>query len=113
MNSTKFGKLGEFAVIGKVDAQPLYLSNLSIPGGITKNVLYVATEHGCVYAFDADSIGSSASKPIWAISTELSGEVPSDDRNCSQVTPEIGVTSTPVIDRKRGAIYVVAVSKKR
>ena len=108
VNSTKFGKLGEFAVVGKVDAQPLYLSNLSIPGG-TKNVLYVATEHGCVYAFDADSIG--ASKPIWVTSTELAGEVPSDDRNCSQVTPEIGVTSTPVIDRKRGAIYVVAVSK--
>jgi hypothetical protein len=110
VNSTKFGKLGEFAVIGKVDAQPLYLSNLSIQGG-TKNVLYVATEHGCVYAFDADSIGASASKPIWVTSTELPGEVPSDDRGCGQVTPEIGVTSTPVIDRKRGAIYVVAVSK--
>jgi len=111
VNSTQFGKLGEFAVVGKVDAQPLYLSNLSIPGGVTKNVLYVATEHGCVYAFDADSIGSSASKPLWIASTKLPGEVPSDDRNCSQVTPEIGVTSTPVIDRKRGAIYVVAVSK--
>lgn len=111
VNSTQFGKLGEFGVVGKVDAQPLYLSNLSIPGGVTKNVLYVATEHGCVYAFDADSIGASASKPIWVTSTELAGEVPSDDRNCSQVTPEIGVTSTPVIDRKRGAIYVVAVSK--
>ena len=111
VNSTKFGKLGEFAVVGKVDAQPLYLSNLSIPGVGTKNVLYVATEHGCVYAFDADSVGSSASKPIWVASTELPGEVPSDDRNCSQVTPEIGVTSTPVIDRKRRAIYVVAVSK--
>ncbi len=110
VNSTKFGKLGEFAVVGKVDAQPLYLSNLSLPGGM-KNVLYVATEHGCVYAFDADSIGSSASKPIWVTSTELPGEVPSDDRGCGQVTPEIGVTSTPVIDRKRGAIYVVAVSK--
>ncbi len=111
VNSTQFGKLGEFAVVGKVDAQPLYLSNLFIPGGVTKNVLYVATEHGCVYAFDADSIGSSGSKPLWIASTELSGEVPSDDRGCGQVTPEIGVTSTPVIDRKRGAIYVVAVSK--
>lgn len=110
VNSTKFGKLGEFGVIGKVDAQPLYLSNLSISGG-TKNVLYVATEHGCVYAFDADSIGASASKPMWVTSTELPGEMPSDDRGCGQVTPEIGVTSTPVIDRKRGAIHVVAVSK--
>jgi hypothetical protein len=111
VNSTKFGKLGEFAVVGKVDAQPLYLSNLSIPGVGTKNVLYVATEHGCVYAFDADSIGSSASKPIWVTYTKLPDEVPSDDRGCGQVTPEIGVTSTPVIDRTRGAIYVVAVSK--
>jgi hypothetical protein len=111
VNPTKFGKLGEFAVVGKVDAQPLYLSNLSIPGVGTKNVLYVATEHGCVYAFDADSIGSSASKPIWVTYTKLPDEVPSDDRGCGQVTPEIGVTSTPVIDRTRGAIYVVAVSK--
>jgi hypothetical protein len=111
VNSTKFGKLGEFAVVGKVDAQPLYLSNLPIPGVGMKNVLYVATEHGCVYAFDADSIGSTAAKPIWITSTKLPGELPSDDRGCGQVTPEIGVTSTPVIDRKRGAIYVVAVSK--
>jgi hypothetical protein len=55
VNSTHFGKLGEFSVIGKVDAQPLYLSNVSISGE-TKNVLYVATEHGCVFAFDADGI---------------------------------------------------------
>ena len=111
VNSTQFGKLGEFMVAGKVDAQPLYLSNVSIPGVGTKNVLYVATEHGCVFAFDADSISGSTSKALWTTSTTLSGEVPSDDRGCNQVTPEIGITSTPVIDRTRGAIYVVAVSK--
>ena len=111
VNSTQFGKLGEFMVVGKVDAQPLYLSNVSIPGVGTKNVLYVATEHGCVFAFDADSISGSTSKALWTASTTLSGEVPSDNRGCNQVTPEIGITSTPVIDRTRGAIYVVAVSK--
>lgn len=111
VNSAQFGKLGEFTVAGKVDAQPLYLSNVSIPGVGTKNVLYVATEHGCVLAFDADSISGSTSKALWAMSTQLAGEVPSDDRGCGQVTPEIGITSTPVIDRRRGAIYVVAVSK--
>jgi len=111
VNSVQFGKLGEFTVVGKVDAQPLYLSNLSITGLGMKNVLYVATEHGCVYAFDADSISGSTSKFLWATSTQMPGEVPSDDRGCGQVTPEIGITSTPVIDRKRGAIYVVAVSK--
>jgi hypothetical protein len=111
VNSTRFGKLGEFAVVGKVDAQPLYLSNLSIPGVGAKNVLYVATEHGCVYAFDADSMSGSTTTPLWVTSTKSAGEVPSDDRGCGQVTPEIGITSTPVIDRNRGAIYVVSVSK--
>jgi hypothetical protein len=110
MNFTKFGKLGELPVDGKVDAQPLYLSRVSISGVGTKNVLYVATEHGSVYAFDADNISASA-KPLWQISTQQSGEVSSDDRGCGQVTPEIGITSTPVIDRGRNAIYLVAVSK--
>ena len=55
VNATMFGKKGEFMVDGKVDAQPLYLSQVTI-GGQKKNVLYVATEHGSVYAFDADSI---------------------------------------------------------
>lgn len=111
VNQAKFGKLGELMVDGKVDAQPLYLSNVSIPGVGTRNVLYVATEHGSVFAFDADNVSGTAAKPLWQISTQLAGEVPSDDRGCGQVTPEIGITSTPVIDRTRGAIYVVAVSK--
>jgi len=109
VNSTKFGKLGEFAVDGKVDAQPLYLSNLNTASQGKKNVLYVATEHDSVYAFDADSAGAGA--PIWKVSLLASGESPSDDHGCFQVTPEIGITSTPVIDRSRGAMYVIAASK--
>ncbi len=110
-NPVKFGKLGAFIVDGKVDAQPLYLSNVSIPGQGMRNVLYVATEHGSVFAFDADNLNGNTTNPLWMISTQLPGELPSDDRGCGQVTPEIGITSTPVIDRGRGAIYVVAVSK--
>src|SRR5205809_6151753 len=110
VNSTKFGKLGEFVVDGKVDAQPLYLSQVTI-GGQKKNVLYVATEHGSVYAFDADSINGTASTVLWKTSTLGSGETTSDDRGCGQVTPEIGITATPVIDRSRNAIYVVGMSK--
>jgi len=110
-NPVKFGKLGAFIVDGKVDAQPLYLSNVSIPGQGMRNVLYVATEHGSVFAFDADRISGNTTSPLWMVSTQLPGELPSDDRGCGQVTPEIGITSTPVIDRGRGAIYVVAVSK--
>ena len=110
VNSTQFGKKGEFAVDGKVDAQPLYLSQVTI-GGQKKNVLYVATEHGSVYAFDADSINGITSTFLWKTTTLGTGETTSDTRNCGQVSPEIGITATPVIDRARNAIYVVAMSK--
>jgi PQQ enzyme repeat len=109
VNSTTFGKLRSLSVDGKVDAQPLYLSNLTNIAGGTHNVLYVATEHGSVYAFDADD-----GTQLWKISTLGSGEVTSDARSCDQVVPEIGVTATPVIDRNagpHGVIYVVAMSK--
>ena len=110
VNSTSFGKKGEFSVDGRVDAQPLYLSQVTI-GGQKKNVLYVATEHGSVYAFDADSINGTTSTFLWKTSTLGSGETTSDNRGCGQVSPEIGITATPVIDRARNAIYVVAMSK--
>lgn len=109
VNSSNFGKLFVIPVDGKVDGQPLYLGALTIPGKGTRNVLYVVTEHGSVYAVDADT-GTS----LWQVSTLLPGETTSDDRGCSQITPEIGITATPVIDRKAGAngtIYVVAMSK--
>jgi hypothetical protein len=108
VNSTSFGKLFTLTVDGLVDAEPLYLSAVRVQGA-THNVLIVATENDSVYAFDADT-GSQ----LWQITTLESGEVPSDDRGCSQVTPEIGITSTPVISRPKGSngvIYVVAMSK--
>ncbi len=109
VNSTSFGKLFTLTVDGLVDAEPLYLSGVPITGSGTHNLLIVATEHDSVYAFDADT-GAA----IWQISTLGSGETTSDDRNCGQVTPEIGITSTPVIRRptgSNGVIYVVAMSK--
>jgi PQQ enzyme-like repeat protein len=108
VNASSFGMLFVISVDGKVDAQPLFLPNLSI-GGATHNVLFVATEHGSVYGYDADT-GSQ----LWHVSMLASGEAPSDDRSCNQVTPEIGVTSTPVIDPSagpHGTIYVIAMSK--
>src|SRR5258706_8393478 len=109
VTASAFGRVGLFATDGKVDAQPLWLSAVSIPGQGTRNVLYVATEHATVYAFDADT-GVS----LWRVSLLGAGETTSDTLGCSQVTPEIGITSTPVIDRSRGpngALYVVAMSK--
>ena len=109
VNSSNFGKLFVVPVDGKVDGQPLYLEGVTIPSQGIHNVLYVVTEHGSVYAADADT-GTN----IWQASTLQSGETTSDDRGCNQITPEIGVTATPVIDRKAGAngtIYLVAMSK--
>jgi Immunoglobulin domain len=105
--SSTFGLLRRLPVDGRVDAQPLYLSALSAAGG-TFNTVFVATEHDSVYAFDSDS-----GAILWHVSLLGTGEQPSDTRGCSQVSPEIGVTSTPVIDRSAGAhgtIYVVAMS---
>lgn len=110
VNSTSFGKKGEFTVDGKVDAQPLYLSQVTV-NGQKKNVLYVVTEHDSVYAFDADSVSGLTSSFLWRVSMLGSGETTSDTRGCGQVSPEIGITATPVIDRTRNALYVVAMSK--
>jgi hypothetical protein len=109
VNSSHFGKLFTFSVDGIIDAQPLYLSAVSIPGKGTHNVVYTVTENDSVYAFDAD-----AGTRLWHVSVLRSGESPSDDHGCGQISPQIGVTSTPVIDRSsgpHGTIYVVATSK--
>jgi len=109
VNSTTFGKIRSLSVDGKVDAQPLYLASLQNVGGGTHNVVYVATEHDSVYAFDADS-----GAQLWKVSMLGASETTSDARGCDQVVPEIGITATPVIDRTagpQGVIYVVAMSK--
>jgi outer membrane protein assembly factor BamB len=109
VSSSTFGKLFVIPVDGKVDGEPLYLSGITVPGKGIRNVVYLVTEHGSVYAVDADT-GAS----LWQVSTLQSGETTSDNHGCSQITPEIGITATPVIDRKAGAngtIYVVAMSK--
>jgi hypothetical protein len=105
--SSTFGLLRLLPVDGRVDAQPLYLSALSAAGG-SFNTVFVATEHDSVYAFDSDS-----GAILWQVSLLGTGETPSDARGCNQVVPEIGITSTPVIDRTAGAhgtMYVVAMS---
>jgi hypothetical protein len=108
VNSATFGLLRNLSVDGRVDAEPLYLSQLSI-AGTAHNVVFVMTEHDSAYAFDVDT-----GAQLWKVSLLGSGETPSDDRGCGQVSPEIGITSTPVIDRAAGAhgiLYAVAMSK--
>ncbi len=108
VNANTFGKLRELPVDGKVDAQPLYVSGLSIAGQ-AHNVLIVVTENASAYAFDADS-GSQ----LWKVTALGANETTSDSHGCGQITPQIGITDTPVIDRANGphgAVFFVAMSK--
>jgi len=107
VNSAQFGLLMILPVDGKVDGEPLLLSSLTV-GGIQRNVVYAVTEHDSVYAFDANS-----GTQLWKASVLGAGETPSDNHGCTQITPEIGITSTPVIDRSagpNGAVFVVGMS---
>ena len=112
VNSTKFGKLPSYPVDGKVYAQPLYMPNVTI-GGQLHNVVFAVTAHDSVYAFDADNPGNP---PLWHTSfiNPSAGvtSVPSSDYPCSEINPELGIISTPVIDPASGTLYVVAVTKE-
>jgi hypothetical protein len=111
VNSKMFGKLFVIHVDGKVDAEPLYVGGMRVPNHGTRNVLFIETENDSAYAFDADT-----GQQFWHVRLLKAGETPSDRRHCSQVIPEIGITSTPVIDLHRGphgTIYIVAMSKDR
>ena len=111
VNFNSFGLLFVLNVDGKVDAEPLYMANLKVPGKGIHNVVFVCTEHDSVYAFDADSNTGANATPLWQVSLLPPGEAPSDPRACNEVTPEIGITATPAIDPNLSTIYVVAMSK--
>jgi hypothetical protein len=114
VNPTQFGKLYSYAVDGFVYAQPLYVGLLNF-AGVTHNVVYVATEHDSVFAFDADR-----NQLLWKASlfdtahgaTMGATTVPSSDVGTNDIVPEIGVTGTPVIDAAAGTLYVVSKTKE-
>jgi uncharacterized protein (TIGR03437 family) len=110
VNATQFGKLYAFPVDGQVYAQPLYLHAFNMPGKGTLNVLYVATMHNSVYAFDADAASGTA--PLWQVNLGESVNpltiVDSAGAVYSDIQHEIGILSTPAIDRSGSTIYVVS-----
>ncbi len=121
VNTNTFGKLFSQAVDGQVYAQPLYVANLTI-NGATHNVIFIVDEHDSVYAFDADSNGGTNSAPLWQASMISTAHgagagattVPYTDvqSGVGDIHPEIGISSTPVIDLTTKTLFVVAKSKE-
>jgi hypothetical protein len=115
VNVAHFAKLFSLPVAGQVYAQPLYVQNVTI-AGTNHNVLIVATETDHVYAFDADTKGPA----LWTASMvdqahgAKSGEhslQSSTTIGCTDLQPQIGISSTPVIDAVAQTIYVEAKSQ--
>src|SRR5262249_40306948 len=112
VNANNFGQLFSFLVDGYVYAQPLYMSGLII-GGDIYNVVFAATEHDSIYAFEADGL---VTEPLWKRSfiEPDAGRttVPTIDVISRDIVPEVGITGTPVIDGSTGTLYVVPKTKE-
>ena len=117
VNVNTFGKLFDYAVEGNVYAQPLYVSDLAMGAAGTHNVVFVATEHNSVYAFDADSNTGSSGGLLWQVNLGPSVETPNPDfgqryGGFNEITSEVGITGTPVIDLASQTLYVDAFSQE-
>jgi hypothetical protein len=114
VNSTSFGKLFNYPLDGLTFASPLYAENVTVPGQGAHNIVYVATEHDSVYAFDADG---RTSTPLWKDSfinpaAGVTPIPPADTGETADIPNEIGITGTPVIDPSTNTLYVVAATKE-
>ena len=112
VSSSTFGKLFSCPIDGYAYAQPLYVSNLLIPGSGVHNVIFVATEKDSVLAFDADA---NPCVPLWQTSLIPTGsqaiETPNFQITTTNIVPFVGITGTPVIDISTSALYVVAATQ--
>ena len=114
VSSGGFGKLYTVSLDGPAFAQPLYVSSVQI-GGVAHSVVFVATEHDSVYAFDANAGGAQLWKAslLDAAHGAAAGATPDpiSDTTCDDAQgPEFGVTGTPTIDLATGTLYVVSVT---
>jgi Concanavalin A-like lectin/glucanases superfamily len=113
VGSGTFGELFSYPVQGQVYAQPLYVSNLAIPGKGTHNVIFVVTQNNDVYALDANSNAGASAGVLWHVNLGLAAAMPNNffgNRYGAyhDINPQVGITSTPVIDLATNTMYLDA-----
>jgi hypothetical protein len=117
VKSNLFGNLFSCAVDGAIYAEPLYVAGLNVPGKGTHNAVFVATQHGSVYAFDADNNQGSNAVPLWQVSfinpaAGVTPLTPSDAGACGNVPREDAIAATPAIDLNTGTIFVEVLTRE-
>jgi hypothetical protein len=110
VSSGAFGPLFDLQTDGQVYAQPLYVSQLTMPDESIHNVLYVATTNDTLYAFDADT-GQTLWQDTFINAKADINNVTSANVENNNVSPTIGIIGTPVIDRSVDAIFVVTTQR--
>ncbi len=113
VNSASFGELFTYPIVGQVYAQPLYVSNLNIPGQGVHNVIFVATQDNDVYALDANSDTGANAGVLWHVNLGPAAAMPNNYFGNKygpyhDINPQVGITGTPVIDLSTDTLYVDA-----
>jgi hypothetical protein len=109
VNNNEFGKLAYRIVDGNIYAQPLIVTNVKGPTGAAKNMAIVATENNSVYSFDSeDTNQASATAQLWQrnLGPAIGYQTLYNDigaPGCSDITLQIGITSTPAISLAGGS----------
>jgi hypothetical protein len=110
VNAIRFGMLIRHVVDDQVYSQPLVVTDVKIGGG-THDVVYVTTVSNSVYAFDANDAHGIA--PFWHVNFGTPASVNDADFGCTDINGNMGIIGTPVIDKTRGVLYVVALTRLR
>ena len=108
VNKTQFGMLFKRSLDDQLYTQPLVVTGVFVGGG-TRDLVYVTTVNNSVYAFDAND--SEASLPVWHVNFGTPANVHSTNFGCLDINGQMGIIGTPVIDKERGVLYVVALTR--
>jgi len=108
VSKTQFGMLFKRIVDDQLYTQPLVVTSVAVGGG-TRDLVYVTTVNNSVYAFDAND--DEASLPVWHVNFGTPANVHSTNFGCLDINGKMGIIGTPVIDKERGVLYVVALTR--